>query len=409
MRGLRDKRLLAIVGLGLAIQIVLALVFYGPFHIGIEQFAAARVRAGDWRGIYEGPIPWMYPPLFLAWLAGASWLSEVTGLSFHGLAKLAPVLADLGLALAVYVYLGWRGAVDRWRLAGAALVMLGPSFIATAAYHGQIDSVAILPAVIGLMLWEHRPSSKRAIEAGLLIGVGAAIKTVPLLMLLPLAVSARSWRERAVLVASALLIPALVLVPFWASGIDLHRVIGYTGLPGWGGLSLVLDPALGWHLITPGGAIGVHVTGFSAGLQEASRWITAATLVAYTAFIVRFRPALIDAVVLLWLAIFAFSPNFFSNYLVWALPFLIMAGYLVETAALQAFIVIPTVAYYLSRWPSLTAGMGVAYVPFMFGLWLMLLIATLVLAVRIVRSRGAYSSGCQPPTVELARAGIDGS
>jgi hypothetical protein len=404
----QSRRLWAIVGIGLAIQIVLAFAYYGPFHVTIEHVAAARVRAGEWRGIYEGPIPWAYPPLFVGWLAGASWLSDVSGLSFHGLAKLGPVLADVGLTLAVYVYLGWRGAIARWRLAGAALVMLGPSFIATSAYHGQIDAVAILPAVIGLMLWERRPSPRRGIEAGLLIGLGTAVKTVPLLMLLPLAVSARSWRERALLVASALVIPGLVLVPFWAAGIDLHRVTGYTGVPGWGGLSLVLHPALGWHLMTPGGAIQ-HVTGFSAGLQEASRWITAATLVAYTAFIVRFRPALIDAAVLLWLAIFAFSPNFFSNYLVWALPFFIMAGYLVETAALQVFIVVPTVAYYLDRWPPLTAGMGVAYVPFMFGLWLMLFGATVALAARIVGSRISHRRGTQPPLVDLVRAGAGSS
>ena len=48
----------------------------------------------------------------------------------------------------------------------------------------------------------------------------------------------------------------------------------------------------------------------------------------------------------------AFSPDFFLTYLVWGLPFFIMAGYLLEVAILQAFLVIPTVAYYLSLWPS---------------------------------------------------------
>jgi hypothetical protein len=111
-------------------------------HLLIEEIAGGRVRAGEWKLTYEGQLPWTYPPLFLGWLAAASWLSDVTGWSFHGFAKLAPALADVGIALAVYVYLGWRGAADRWRLGGAALVLLGPSFIATSGYHGQIDSVA---------------------------------------------------------------------------------------------------------------------------------------------------------------------------------------------------------------------------------------------------------------------------
>jgi hypothetical protein len=50
--------------------------------------------------------------------------------------------------------------------------MLGPSFIDISGYHGQIDSVAILPAVLALMVWERRPQPTRSVRAGLLIGLG---------------------------------------------------------------------------------------------------------------------------------------------------------------------------------------------------------------------------------------------
>jgi hypothetical protein len=403
MSGLRDRRLWAIIGVGLVIRIVLAFAFRGTDHLLIEQAAATRVRSGDWHSLYAGLFPWTYPPLFLGWLAGASWLSEVSGLSFHGLAKLGPVLADVGLAFAVYVYLGWREATERRRLLGAALVMLGPSFLATSAYHGQIDSVAILPAVVALMVWQRRPSPTRGIEAGLLIGVGGAVKAVPMLMILPLVVSARSWREGATLVASAVLIPALLLVPLWAAGVDLHRVTAYTGVPGWGSLSLALDPALGWHNVTVGPpSLLSSPSGVTAGLQDASRWITVATMVVYTAIIARYRPALIDAAVLLWLVVFAFSPNFFLTYLVWGLPFFIMAGYLTEVAVLQAFAVVPTVAYYLSLWPARSTAVGIAYVPFMLALWVGILAATIALALRIARRRKEHPLGAQPPLVDLA-------
>ena len=72
-------------------------------------------------------LPWTYPPLFLGWLAGASWPSQISGVSFHALAKLGPTLADMGLALAVYIYLGWRGAEERLRLIGAGLILFGPT------------------------------------------------------------------------------------------------------------------------------------------------------------------------------------------------------------------------------------------------------------------------------------------
>ena len=198
MSDLRDKRLWVLIAIGLAIRVALAFAFRGTNHLFVEDLAASRVRSWDWHAVYEGFVPWTYPPLFLGWLAGASWLSDASGLSFHGLAKLGPTLADVGLALAVYVYLRWRGAQERTRLIGVALVILGPTFIATSGYHGQIDSVAILPAVLGLMVWERRSDKPtRALEAGLLIGLGGAVKTVPLLMVLPLLISAKSWREGA--------------------------------------------------------------------------------------------------------------------------------------------------------------------------------------------------------------------
>jgi hypothetical protein len=53
--------------------------------------------------------------------------------------------------------------------------------------------------------------------------------------------------------------------------------------------------------------------------------------------------------------------------------------------------------------------MGVAYVPFMFGLWLMLFGATVALAARIVRSRVSHRRGTQPPLVDLVRAGAGSS
>lgn len=398
--GLGSKPLWLMIAAGLVIRVALALAFHGTNHVLIEEVAGARVRDGNWRDVYEGSLPWTYPPLFLGWLAGASWLGQISGLSFHALAKLGPALADMGLALAVYVYLGWRGAQERWRLAGAGVVLFGPTFIATSGYHGQIDSVAILPAVLGLMAWERRPASSRAWAAGLLIGLGAAVKLVPLLLILALLPYARSWREGTTLLVAAIVPVGLALGPLWLAGIDLHRVTGYSGVPGWGDLSLVVDPGLAWHNVTVGPDVSA-AGGLAGGLQSAARWITLGALVAYAGFIFRYRPALIDAAVLLWLAIFTFSPDFFLTYLVWGLPFFIMAGYLIEAAVLQALLVVPTVAYYLALWPSPSTALGVAYVPFMFALWIFFACATIFLVARIARGRTPYGPEAQRPLVSV--------
>jgi hypothetical protein len=408
MRGLRSPSLWILVGVGLAIRVALAFAFRGTNHVVIEEIVAGNVRSWDWHAVYESGLyfQWTYPPLFLGWLAGASWLSDVTGLSFHGLAKLGPSLADVGLALVVYAYLGWRGAAERLCLAGAALVMLGPSFFAISGYHGQIDSVAILPAALGLMVWERGATPNRALWAGLLIGVGAAVKGPALLLALPLLGSARSWREAAGLAGGAGLVVLVTLGPLWASHIDLSPVVRYTGVPGWGGISLAIDPALGWHLLTmPLPLPPSAQSGLSHTVQDHARWITAVALAAYTGFIFRYRPAPIDAAALLWLVVYAFSPNFFLNYLVWGLPFFLMAGFLTEVALLQALLIAPTVGYYIALWPAPSTATGVLYIPALIALWAFWVVATLALAWRIVKRRETTPTGLQPPLVSTARTG----
>jgi hypothetical protein len=385
-------------------RVALAFVFRGTDAILIEQFSATGVRSWDWHAVYEnnGFFNWIYPPLWLGWLAGASWLSDLTGLSFHGLAKLGPSLADVGLALAIYIYLGWRGARERLRLAGATLVLLGPSFIAISGYHGQIDSAAILPAVVGLMVWERSSGPNRGLWAGLLIGVGAAVKLPPLLLVLPLLGSARSWREGAKLAGAALAVLLLTLAPLWAAGIDLHRVVRYAGFPGWGGLSLVIEPAYGWHLFTQQLFAPYHHSGLAQAVQDNARWITAAALAAYAGFVFRYRPSAVDAAALLWLVVYAFSPNFFLNYLVYGLPFFIMAGFLIEVAVLQVLLIVPTVAYYVVLSPAHSTLTGVLYVPAMIALWVAWVLAMFVIARRIVEQREEDVTPVQSPLVSLS-------
>jgi hypothetical protein len=407
MGGLRSRPLWVLVGVGLAIRVALAFAFRGTDAILIEQYAASGIRSGDWHSVYEanGFFNWIYPPLWLGWLAGASWLSDVTGLSFHGLAKLGPSLADVGLALAIYIYLGWRGAHERLRLAGAALVLLGPSFIAISGYHGQIDSAATLPAVVGLMVWERSSGPNRAVWAGLLIGVGAAVKLPPLLLVLPLLGSARSWREAAKLAGGALIPLLLTLGPLWASGIDLSQTVKYAGFPGWGGLSLIADPAYGWHLATqPLFSANPH-SGLGQFVQHNARWIAAIGLAAYTGFVFRYRPAAVDAAALLWLVVYAFSPNFFLNYLVYGLPFFIMAGFLAEVAILQALLIVPTVTYYVILRPVHSTATGVLYVPPMIALWIAWVLAILVIVWRIAERREKDAAWVQPPLVSMSRSG----
>ena len=123
-------------------------------------------------------------------------------------------------------------------------------------------------------------------------------------------------------------------------------------------------------------------------------------LIGLALFLFRYRPAPIDSVVLLWLAVFVFSPNFLLQYLVWALPFFIMAGYLREAAILQVAVIPVLVITYTS--PS--DAVAIAYVVMMMCLWVFWAVALFTVARRVIRRRASHPDGTQPPLVELGPA-----
>ena len=369
----RSRTLLAVLGAGLLIRLALAFATVGQsFDIGSFELARHQLGA-DPLHLYSAltlHLPdhdaprWPYPPGFFAWIVPAGWLADTTGLPFHGLIQLPAIACDLALAWLVQAFLGGRGASDRTRLAAAALIALGPSFIAISGYHGQIDSVAILPAVAALILWD-RGGGGRAWSAGLLIGIGAAIKTIPILMPLALLPTARSWREGAALVGAAVAVPALAMVPFGVADHGaLATVAGYRGAPGVGGLSLLAQPDLARIWIS-GQAVDLNVV--NRFLLDHGSAVLIPALAAAGALMLRYRPEPARAAVVLWLTVYVASPNFFLQYAVWGLPFFLLAGHLRAVAAAQAALLIPTLLVYTVPWPAGVA-LGV-YAPLMAGLW----------------------------------------
>jgi hypothetical protein len=274
---------------------------------------------------------WNYPPGFLLWIWPAGEIAEATGIAFHGLVQLPAIAANVAIAWLVQDFLGRKGLGPNRRLAAAALVLLGPVFVAIAGYHGQIDSVAILPAVAAFAIWE-RGGERRALAAGLLIGAGIAVKTAPGLLLLALLPNVRSPREAATLVVSAAAVPLAVLAPFLATDAK-HAIaaIEYPSVGTAGGLGLISttlpNPVVDWirDLGTVWNAI----------------WIGATAAVLFG-----FRPPPVRAATIVWLALFVFGTGFYLHYLVWGLPFLLLEGALVAAAAVQALTLAPLVVNY---------------------------------------------------------------
>jgi hypothetical protein len=95
----------------------------------------------------------------------------------------------------------------------------------------------------------------------------------------------------------------------------------------------------------------------------------------------------VEAAVLLWLIVYVFSPAFFFQYVVWGLPFFLMAGYLKQVALLQLTLLPPTLIFYMSPWED--GAIARVYVPIMAAVWLASVAALLFQARKIAGSEPA--------------------
>ena len=391
-RGIRLLWLL--IGVGTLGRVILAFATVG-LEFDIENYRAVGMALDQPFDLYTtvnsgfGELGgfevrrWPYPSGAFPWIGAALGASNLTGLPFHGVIQLGPIAADAGIAWLVQEFLGRRGASERTRLAAAALVALGPSFWLISGYHGQMDSMAILPAVAALLVWERSPLARRALYAGLLIGLAGSVKTVPLFMVLALLPSVRSLREGAELLGAAAAVPLLAMLPFVIGDFDaVKQALTYTGAPGLGGATLVMQPELARANLT-GQFAGVRVSDAVLTIHDLASVLVVLTLAAVGAFLLRFRHTPVQAAVLLWVAFFVVAPAYFLHYVVWGLPFFIMAGYLRGAALLQLLLLPAGLVFYLRPWESdVPVALYVGCMSLVFAGWV---VATVLQARRIAR------------------------
>jgi hypothetical protein len=314
-----------------------------PLHVYSIVNQGEGARLGDFLA-----FRWPYPPGYMP-LAGLGVLLSKIGLPFHGAIQLFPIAADAAIAWLVQALLRLRGASERVRLAGVALVMFGPVFFVVSGYHGQVDPVAILPALMALYLWETSGSRHRALQAGLLIGLAASIKIIPGIMVLALLPSTRDRREWVTLIGASVGLFLVVVAPFLiADGRAVRAALGYVGGSGLGGLSMFVQPDLVKAFLLE--RFDIHASSATITLHDDASALVAGAVAAAGVLVLWFRARPLEAAVLLWLAVYVFNPNWFPQYMVWGLPFFIAAGHLVKVALVQAALVPILLLFYLKPW-----------------------------------------------------------
>jgi len=300
---------------------------------------------------------------------------------FWGVFKVPAILADAAIAAVLGWGLGRLGATPGQRLVSVALVALGPSFVLISGYHGQIDSVALLPAVAAVVVWQ-LGGEGRGWQAGVLIGLGASVKTFPLFLVFALLPTARSRREAATMVALAVAVPLASVLPFLIA--DRHATIvsitSTKALPGVGGLSLLIQPSLiHSYLSRP-----VRADAIVIDMLRRQNLIVGVAVILAGVYAYRRRLDAVTAAALIFLVVYLANPNWFFQYMIWGLPFFLLAGRRVEVAALQLALALPAAEFYFRfGLPSLEW----LYVPLVDLVWCAFAVAAFLLIRAHSRSR----------------------
>ena len=337
------RAVLALIAVGTIGRIVWAFAAEGvAYDIESLQIVANDLR-GNFGELY-GSERWPYPGAFLPAAALADVVADALGLPFHGVVQLPAIAADAAIAWLVWRALLPRG--ERVALAGAALVAASPVFVLVSGYHGQIDSVAVLPALAGVLVWV-RGVPNRALWAGLLIGLGAAVKQPPIFLVLALIPTAAAPREAVRLVAAAIAVPLLSVLPFLVAepSATVEGITANRGVPGFGGLSAFFQPELTRYWATLEQGVGPN--GAVELLTDAQNWTVGVAVLATGALFARRRVEPFAAASTIWLVVYATNPNFAFQYLVWGLPFFILTGHLRRVLLLTAAATPPALLLYL--------------------------------------------------------------
>jgi hypothetical protein len=296
-----ERRLLLI---AFTVRIVPAALIFGTDDVVGWATWGGLLASG--KNPYASKYLLAWPPAWLPFTWLASVTAATTHVPFYLLIKLVPIAADLILTWFLYSVAEDYGC-SPWKTALA--YALNPISIYCTAIHGQFDAIPTLCATVAVVMIGRNGQSRRPVRAGVWLGVAAAFKTWPLLILPALLAPLWSIRRQAqtAAIAIGIFITALLLPgPFFGIS-TVTGVLHYRSTLEWWGLSSIsflMDAAMPADLFS---AIFFVAMGFTASLVIATH-----------------TQALRGALLLL-LTFYVTAPGFGVQYLIWIVPLALLA------------------------------------------------------------------------------------
>lgn len=246
-------------------------------------------------------LPWTYFPLCLHLLTALGWLTVHAGWPFRALAKLPIIAADLGVGYLLFRALRRRGETERTALLGMSFYLFNPLVLVNGALLGRFDAIAL-----ALLLLALEASTTRLFT--LWYGLAIAAKTFPV-FLVPLLLCGRDRQRPARLALALLLVPLLALPYLVTTWRGMLYYLFYDIQ------SRALGP-LSWYYLVP------HEHSLQLALTIG--WV-AVLLYPLASLAVAHRPLYVKAACCFALFV-ALNRVVYEQYLLWALPFLILAA-----------------------------------------------------------------------------------
>jgi len=367
------RRIILILCLALFIRAIPACLFFGSYDSFILDKIYSAVKSADRYEVYNLHA-FEHSPGFFWYLGMIDFFVKLTAIPFHIVFKFPAIFADLAITFLIYRSFLNLSSPPEAASNKAALYALNPAAILITAVNGQVDSILAFFCFLAWYFWKF--GSNFRIASAVFLGIGAVIKEIPVILIPAFWGKLKRFKERRDYFIFFLLPVAIAaVIAYFTTGLGfIANLMKYQSSSGFWGVSLIsryLANNIGSGLFA----------GLPLFIRQYMRYISLAVLGFVWAACFKKKEAL-SSILLVFTAFYFVAPGFAPQYLVWVIPFAVMAGdpmlrpYTIFVSIVLALwytpILVtgdPTASYHLIRWLNFTRNLFSLFGWITTGIW----------------------------------------
>lgn len=287
----------------LLLRLILAFSFFGSIDVDYAYEVTDIFKRGG--NVYQESQQYHLSPFWLYLFGSLRKLADCLALPFFFLDKLPAIFADLGIGLFL---------LSVTNLARAALFSFNPITILVSSYHGNFDSLFLLPVLLAWYFFQKKDTFiNKIFLSAIFLGIAVMIKSVPIILLPLFLINLKSWRNRFYYLILATLPFILISFPYLITSPRIFLLRNLAHKPNWA----IFGPSLFLSNFLP-----------RTSLEPLAKPLLALfLLISYLFFY--FSPKRPLSLGILFVLLTFFVSSFYSalQYFLWPLPFLLLCGF----------------------------------------------------------------------------------